>query len=435
MKKIKRRAYSALLIAALIVAGIGVYLVRLVRDGEDWATFQANRSVYNQGVLNTGTVYDRNGKILAKAGDGVFSYSEDWASRVSCLHVVGDYAGNIGSGALSAFASQLVDYSLLGGTESGGGEVRLTIDAELNATAYGALNGRNGAVCVFNYETGEILCMVSAPSYDPNGAAPEGVEGIYLNRVLGAAYTPGSVFKIITLAAAIENIADLYTRSFYCGGSVTVDGSVVKCTGTHGSQTIEDAFANSCNCAFAELSLELGGETLLKYAGDYGVLSSHDLNGISTIAGSFEAAADGSTALAWSGIGQSTDLVSPFAMLRVVGAVAGGGTLVEPKILIEDSLFSSKKETVLIRPDTAARLDEMLSFTVAKYGEWSFPGLDIRAKTGTAEVGDGTSHAWLTGYLSSGEPLAFVVVIEHGGGGLSAAAPVANTVLQAALAD
>ena len=438
MKKIKRRAYSALLIAGMLIIGMVIYLLRLADDGEAWATFRANRTVYHNGVLNVGTVYDRNGKILAHAGNGVHGYAEDWSTRISSLHVVGDYAGNIGMGAINAFSGELVNYSFINGTYSPdgtGGKVTLSIDSKLNITAYNALAGRKGAVCVYNYETGEILCMVSSPSYDPNGSPPTGVDGIYLNRALGSTYTPGSVFKIVTLAAAIENISDLNSRSFSCSGSVQVGGNTVTCSGWHGSQTIEQAFANSCNCAFAELSLELGANTLYKYANDYGLLSSLDCSGINTAAGSFEKAEAGSSNLAWSGIGQYNDLVSPFSMMRLSGAIASGGSAVDPTLLIKSGPFNfSPDSEKLIKSSTAKRLGEMMSYNVTySYGTWNFPGLDLCAKTGTAEVGSGNSHSWFTGYLKSGKPLAFAVIVENGGSGLSAAGGVANTVLQEAV--
>jgi len=439
MKKVKRRAYSAMLIAGLLIVGTVIYLMRLVNDGEDWATFRANQSVYHNGVLNVGTIYDRNGKVLAHAGNGTYGYAEDWATRISSLHTVGDYPGHFGSGALSVFSPKLVNYSLLNGTythDGTGGSVTLSIDASLNAVAYGALAGRNGAVVVYNYETGEIICMVSAASFDPNGAPPDGVEGIYINRAIGSTYTPGSVFKIITLAAAIENISDLSTRSFYCSGSVVVGGRTVTCTGVHGSQTIEQAFANSCNCAFSEISVELGADTLYKYAENYGLLSSHDLDGMTTAAGEFEKAESGSNDLAWSGIGQYNNLVSPYAMMRLMGAIANNGDLYEPTILIESNgiLGSSPSTTRLMKPATAKWIKEIMSYAVVNsYGTWRFPDLDLCAKTGTAEVGSGASHSWFTGFLKSGEPLAFAVIVEHGGSGLSAAGAIANTILQEAI--
>ena len=104
-------------------------------------------------------------------------------------------------------------------------------------TAYEALAGRKGAVLVSNYKTGEILCMASGPSIDPSsdGDVPDGA---YINRCINGSFTPGSIFKLITSAAAIENIKDIDSRRFTCAGSVDVAGVTVKCTGVHGSQTI-----------------------------------------------------------------------------------------------------------------------------------------------------------------------------------------------------
>ena len=102
MNKVKRRAMSALLVAALVFCGIGVYIYRYINHGAEWATFAANSSVYTSGVLNTGTLTDRNGVVLAHAADGAHAYADDSAVRRACYHVVGDYAGNVGTGALGA---------------------------------------------------------------------------------------------------------------------------------------------------------------------------------------------------------------------------------------------------------------------------------------------------------------------------------------------
>ena len=142
-------------------------------------------------------------------------------------------------------------------------------------------------------------------------------------------------------------------------------------------------------------------------------------------------AEEGSAVLAWSGIGQSTNLVSPYAMLRLVSAVAGNGTVQEPTLLKN----GRSAQTRLMKTSTAETVADYMRYNVVNtYGEWNFPGLALCAKSGTAEVGDGSSHAWFTGYLQDkAHPYAFVVVVEHGGSGLGAAAPVANAVLQAAV--
>ena len=434
MKRVKNRAYALALLAGLLVIGTVLYVVRFIDHGAQWAMFSANRSVYRNGCIMSGRVTDRFGVVLAQSEDGERSYADDAKTRLACLHAAGDFEGNIGTGAVTAFAGKMAGYSLVTGVSDSGGTVTLTLDAELNRAAYDALGGRRGAVMVMDYTTGEVLCMVSTPSYDPEtgfDANDPAYSGAYINRCLSSAYTPGSVFKLVTLAAAIENIPDLYSRSFYCGGSVDVSGVTVKCAGVHGSQTVEQALANSCNCAFAQISLELGSDTLAKYAKALGFTQAQTLSGIETRAGSFDAAASGSADLAWSGIGQYTDLVCPYSMLRYVSAIANGGSLAEPPLLLGEK----GGKTALLKPETAEKIADMMSYNVTcAYGTGTFPGLAMCAKSGTAETGDGSSHAWFTGFLSDAEhPYAFVVVIENGGGGLRNAGPVANAVLQAAV--
>ena len=434
MKKITKRAISSLLLAALLAAGMGVYLYRLVVHGGEWASFYANDSVYSDGVLNRGTVLDRNGVLLAFAGDQVYGYAESAAVRTACLHVVGDVNGNIGTGALTAFRPQLIGYNLLTGTTGKGGDVKLTIDADLNVTAYNALAGRNGAVLVCNYRTGELLCMTSSISYDPNvgfNASDSAYEGVYINRAISASFVPGSVFKLVTLAAAIENIPDLYSQTFYCAGSVDVDGHTITCTAAHGTLTVEQALAHSCNCAFAQIALQLGGDVIRDYADAYGLTSSHSLNGIETAAGRVDDAGSDRENVAWEGIGQYNDLVVPYSLMRLVCAVANGGTVTEPTLLAGKSNGSER----LMNAATANAISDMMSYNVEyNYGSSMFPGLQMHAKTGTAEFGDGTSHAWFAGFITNADaPYAFVVLVEHGGSGYAVAAPIANTVLQKAV--
>lgn len=425
MKKVKRRASAALLIATLLVVGLAVYLVRLADDGGAWASY------FNGGTPG-GTILDRNGVVLYTSGDDGYSFAEDWSTRVACYHLIGDTAGNIRTGALRQFRDKLAGYNFIEGATSGE-TISLTIDSSLNVAAYSALAGRNGAVMLMDYTTGEILCMVSSPGDDPANPTSEPAEGTYLNKCLSSSFTPGSVFKLVTLAAAIDNIPDLFERSLWCEGSMIVDGAKLTCTGNHGSQTIEQALANSCNCAFGTLALELGPDIMAEYAEKLGMTAALTLDGMDVLSGSFTKGEEGSVGLAWSGVGQYEDLVCPYAMVRYVSAIANGGSVYEPTLLGHGSL---DKETELLSADTAQKISEMMNYNVQNaYGSWVFPGLNVSAKTGTAEVGDGTSHAWMTGFLNDPEhPYAFVVILEHAGGGLANAGPVANAVLQAAVA-
>lgn len=425
MKKVKNRSWASLLIALLLVVGLAVYLVKLADNGGTWATY------FNGGTPG-GTILDRNGVTLYSSTEDGVSWAADYTTRLSCYHLIGDSTGNVRTGALRQFRDRLTGYSFISGTSSGK-TLQLTVDSSLNAAAYNALAGRDGAVMLIDYTTGEILCMVSTPADDPSNPSAAPADGTYLNKCLSASFVPGSVYKLVTLAAAIENIPDLFERSFWCEGSSVVGGAVLNCTGSHGSQTIEQALANSCNCAFGEIALELGADTLAEYAEKLGITQELTLDGMTVTPGSFDKAEAGSIGLAWSGIGQYNDLVVPYALVRYVCAIANGGSILEPTLLGHGGLDG---ETELLSADTAARIAEMMNNNVqtAYGGQWTFPGLNVSAKTGTAEVGDGTSHAWMTGFLNDpAHPYAFVVLVENAGGGLTNAGPVANQVLQAAV--
>lgn len=427
MKKVQRRAGAALLIALMLVVGLAVYLVRLADDGGAWAT-------YFTGGSPAGEIIDRNGTVLYTSDGESWDFSADETVRRACYHLLGDTRGNVATGALRQFRDSLMGYSFVSGTSSGR-TLQLTVDSSLNAAAYNALAGHNGTAILLDYTTGEILCMVSTPADDPENPSSEPADGTYINKAIGASFVPGSVYKLVTLAAAIENIPDLFERSFWCGGSADLDGITLQCTGYHGSQTIEQALANSCNCTFGEISLELGYDTLVEYAEKLGITAELTMDGMQVKSGSLDwEQEDARIGLAWTGIGQHNDLVCPYALVRYVAAVANGGSVYEPTILGHGEL---DRETELLSASTAERIASMMDYNVetAYGGEWTFPGLDVAAKTGTAEVGDGTSHAWMTGFLNDPEhPYAFVVLVEHAGGGLTNAGPVANTLLQAAVA-
>lgn len=427
MKKVSFRASFALFMAFMMTVGLVVYVVRYIQHGEDWALY------FDESTSGCEyTLTDRKGTVLAKMGGGGKYYAEDANIRTACYQLVGDYIGNVGTGALQSFQKQLSGFSLITGIEEREDmTLKLTVDTDLNLKAYEALNGRSGAVLVCNYKTGEIICMVSSPSIDPMNPPETLPDGVYINRCISSTFVPGSIFKLVTLTAAIENIDDLYHRSFSCAGALNVKGVSVNCTGIHGEQTIEQALANSCNCVFGQIALELGPDILAQYAEKLGITQQLKLDSITTAAGNYDKDSSMSASMAWSGIGQYNDLVSPYAMMRLVSAFANDGTVVEPSLL-----GISNTKTELISADTAQKVSAMMNYNVVyKYGSSTFPGLNISAKTGTAEVGDGKdSHGWFVGFLNDEQhPYAFAVLVENGGSGLRAAGAVANAVLQAAV--
>ena len=447
MKKIENRAVVCFLLALVLAAGMLFFLFRYFTQGGKWASSAFNRHLYNsQGQLVAGTVLDRDGDVLSSAENGRRTYYDSETVRKATLHAVGDLQGNIGTGALNAFASKMTGWNLVNGAFGAdrGGELTLTIDARYNYQAYQALNGKAGAVGVYNYKTGEVLCMVSAPSYDPLNV-PADIEtndrwkGAYLNRFLSSTFTPGSVYKTVTLSAALENLPGVETRTWNCEGSFQIENETIVCSGVHGEQDLAAAFANSCNTAFAQIAVELGADILRQYTEKAGLTASYSLDGLPSGKGSFDwDLTDGR--LGWAGVGQDRDLVNPCALMVYMGAIANGGKAAEPYLILKTknalgipSLPRWPRSTKnLIDRNTAERVAELMAGNVEKtYGASRFPNMDLCAKSGTAEVGEAQSpHAWFSGFLRNEDaPYAFVVLVENGGGGSSVAGTVAGKVL------
>ena len=294
-------------------------------------------------------------------------------------------------------------------------------------------------MAVYNYKTGQILCAVSAPTYDPNDPPEQELDGMYVNRFVQGLYTPGSIFKIVTLAAALEEIPDLTERTFSCTGTYTIGGRNITCEGVHGTQNIREAFCNSCNCAFAQVSQLMDGQTLAEYVEKYNVTAKRSFDGLTTPAGSFEAAPD-ALSVAWSAIGQYTDQVNPCAFMYFMGAIAGNGQAAEPYVVQRVSLDGQVSyvaqtqmgESIMDWQTAQVVQSYMRNNVTVKYGDGNFPGLNVCAKTGTAEHDNKASTAMFAGFVSDEEyPLAFIICVEEGGYGGSTCVPIASKVLAA----
>lgn len=448
MRKIEKRAVLCLIIALALIAGLGLFCFRFVTNASDWAAYPYNRHMYsNSGQLLSGTILDRDGDLLTEVKDGERVYYPDATVRRATVHAVGDGSGYIGTGALTAFADRLSGYNLITGGYSplgSGRNLTLTLDAYLNVTAYNAMDGRQGTVGVYNYKTGDILCMVSTPSFDPENPpdASSAEDGVYLNRFLSSAQVPGSIFKTVTLTAALENLPDLKDRTFTCTGETTVGGTVITCPKPHGKMDIESAFANSCNGVFGTLAAELGGDTMTKYVEQAGLTRRMSVDGIMTAAGHYDVSDADKGQIGWSGVGQYTDTVNPCNMMTYMGAIANGGTAAVPRLILDITTPSgiptswqrTEETDTLVQASTASQVKEMMKNNVVQtYGTDRFRGLDIGAKSSTAEVGgDKRPNAWFAGFLDDPEhPYAFIVLVENGGGGASVAGEIAATVLQA----
>lgn len=449
MKGIAKRSKIMFAFAAAFMAGVILLTATFAINAQSWAFKRANAHIYTHGqIAAAGKITDRNGEILAQTVNGKRKYNSNRTIRKATLHAVGDLQGFISTGAHTQFRSELTGYSMLNGVydlkkNGAGNDIQLTIDANLCAIAYNALAGRKGAVGLYDYKTGEILCMVSTPTFDPENK-PDDIdtdktgkyEAVYLNRFLSGVFTPGSIFKVVTAISAIENIPDIDTRTFECTGKYQTSTGEVRCNGVHGKVSFQKALSKSCNSAFAAIAEELGNAKLQKTAEELGFNQRITVDGINVTKSYFDLTDAVSVDRGWAGIGQYTTLANPCQMMTVLGAIANGGSAPNPRLLKNDSklLGITNQKLNYMDKQTADTISNMMRVNVQKhYGEWRFPGLEFGGKTGTAEVKDGKPHSWFYGFSQREDlPLAVVVVVEHGGEGISAAAPIANTVMQSA---
>lgn len=448
MKKITFRTFICFLIALVLVGGTGYFLFKYVTSGEDWISFAANKHLYTNGMLNKGRVLDEKGEILVDTNDGDWIYNDSSTVRKATLHAVGDPAGMIGTGAVSVFANKITGYNFLTGAKSvlsDGKDMYLTINADVCATAYEAMGDLNGTVGVYNYKTGEIICMVSAPTYDPKNP-PEITDdneykGAYINNLISATFIPGSTFKLITAAAALDNISGIQNKEFKCTGSIEIGGDVVTCPSPHGTLDLGEALTVSCNCVYGQLAAQLGQSVMEEYVEKTGLTNKYSINGIATVPSTFDFATD-ENKLAWSGVGQGNDMVNPCALMIYAGAIANGGKAAVPQLIskvtttggIRTSIYLKHSTDQLLEKSTANTLRDMMKDNVKNnYGSGNFPNLDAGAKSGTAQSDHAEeNNAWFVGFCDNEDyPYAFVVYLEGGNSGSQTAGRVASKVMQA----
>ena len=447
MKKVSGRAIFPLILAIVLLAGTVLLCVRDFAKADEWVTFSGSPHVYTGVNLDGGVVTDRDGTLLLDSTDGR-TYSDDAATRTATMHLLGDRYGYIQAPLLGSFADDMIGFDKINGLYGAEGteaNAALTLSAAAQTAAYQALGNYHGTVGVYNYKTGEILCAVTSPSYDPDNmpdvdADTSGAyDGVYVNRFFQAAYTPGSIFKIVTLAAAIETVPDWENLTFTCEGKTIIGGQEIICEGVHGTITLKQALAHSCNVAFGELAGEVGTKALMEYAEKLGLSESFECDGIPVKAGTVDLKDADAGDLAWAGIGQYTDQVNALTFMRAMGRIAGGGTAAEPYLMAkitrgEKTVYEAKTEmsSRALKAETAAKMTEYLRNNVATiYGDGQFSGLNVCAKSGTAEHEGETADAMFAGFcVDENCPLAFVVFVENGGSGSAVAAPIAAKVLQ-----
>lgn len=448
MNRVANRSSIALLLAVILLGGMCLFLAEYLLNAGDWVVFEGNPHVYNGVNIGCGVITDRSGEVLLSATDSR-SYAEDAALRKATIHWLGDRYGYISAPAVTHYAPDMAGFDLLNGLygySGTGGEAEMTISGEVQRAALEAMGKKKGTVAVYNYRTGEILCAVSTPTYDPDNVPDideddEKYEGIYLNRFTQTTYVPGSVFKLVTTAAALDTLKNAEDIEFRCDGVYEMSGGKVKCTGEHGTIDLKKALQKSCNCYFAQLTEVLGADTLEKYVNKLQITEPVRFDGITTARGSFSVEGASAQQLAWAGIGQYLDTVNPCRYMTFMGVIAGGGEAAQPYIVASAGTgmfggYEAEKTSTgrLLDKDTAEALAKLMRNNVKKqYGDDNFPGLTVCAKSGTAEVGgDKKPNATFAGFCADEEyPLAFFVAVEDAGAGAKTCVPILSEVLAA----
>ena len=443
MNRVVKRTWLMALFICLLLGGLGWFLFDYTVSAPKWIG-SAGSSYVHAGTVGFGSITDRSGDLLLKIGDAK-SYSQDPATRASTMHWLGDRQGNISAPVISNYAADMSGYNVVNGVYdfSGlGGQMELTVSSRVQNVAMEALAGRKGTVAVYNYKTGEILCAVTGPTYDPDNLPDltgESYEGVFLNRFTQSAYVPGSIFKVVTTAAALDCVPDILDKTFRCDGIYPYGEERVTCEKAHGTLDLKGALAHSCNCAFAQISELVGKKNMTAYVKKFGLTQSVHFDGITTAKGNYDVSNTAQVSFAWSCIGQYTDLINHCRFMTFMGSIAGGGVGAEPYIVSRVSsggkqvyAAETKKTDRVVSAQVAKTLTQYLENNVKSiYGAGNFPGLTVCAKSGTSQLGGGkTSNAMFAGFVADeAYPLAFIVVVENGGYGANTCVPVISRVL------
>jgi peptidoglycan glycosyltransferase len=446
-------------------------------DGRNSRTLYASYSAERGPILVDGQPI-----AISVPTDDEFKFQRTYTNPLLYAPVTGYFTLNQGNtgieGALNDYLSgtsnsQFLDQinAILTGQNPKGASVELTINPAVQQAAWDALGDLQGAVIAINPQTGEILAMVSKPTFDPNTLAVHDTDeviatyeallgdpsGPLFNRTLaGALNPPGSTFKLVVAAAALESgqftpaseIPNPAQLALPQSDNVITNSGGDTCGGTP-TVSLARALSLSCNIPFAQVGATLGSQEIREQANRFGFNESISVPLESTPSVYPRALDEPQTML--SAFGQSSVRASPLQMAMVSMAIANGGSLMRPN-LVENIMtadlrtlqqFQAEQFGQAMSPETAAAITQMMVDSVANGAASNarIDGVDVAGKTGTAENGEGDPYTlWFTGFAPANDPqVAVAVVIENGGGqgqsgsGNEIAAPIAKRVLEAVL--
>lgn len=435
--------------------------------GEGSQTRPIAESVETGGALNYLRVYDEGPRYGHITG-----FSSPIFGRSELEQSFDDF---LTGSAPEAFTRNLAD--LLAGRERAGDAIHLTVRPEVQEAAESALGQQAGAVVALDPSTGDILALWSSPTYDPNTLAshePKEVRASWntlqddpakplLNHALRESYPPGSTFKLVTAAAALEAGINP-DRSFNDPSALELPQTTATIGnfggGTcNGGQpiTFERALAVSCNTTFAQLGLDLGTEALVSQAERFGFNNEWESQmprlATSRIPGTLDP-----PSLAQSAIGQRDVRATPLQMAMVTAAIGFDGTLMTPRIVdrVEDAsgrvivqfrpqplVLSRQPNAQVLSRGSADRLQAMMEQVVSSGSgqRAAISGVRVAGKTGTAQTGEGQPPAvWFVGFAPADNPTVAVAVVVPDGGNVGSeatggqvAGPIAGAVMAAAV--
>ena len=462
MNKSLRQLFT-IVVALFVILGMSTTIITAIRANQLNNDPRNTRALYHEYGAPRGAILASDGSVIAKSdpSNDAFSYQRSYTAGELYAPVTGFFSisqrGWSGieasrSSLLSGQSDQLVWQrfkSLFTGQENKGATIETSIDPKIQQAAYNGLANNDGAAVAIEVKTGRILAMASTPSYDPNQLASHDTSeanGNYstlsqdesnpmLNRATSQLYPPGSTFKTVVAAAALET------------GESQADGS-------DGKITLEDAMAYSSNTAFAQLGVALGDDKVSSMAKKLGFDSPITVDGSDStgtpwmsVASKFPTdTTDDKLALA--SIGQGDTVVTPLQNALVAAAVANGGKVMQPTLVdrvrsSDLSVISQTKPQVMSRAfssGTANKLTQMMEAVVPKENpNLAIDGVQVAAKTGTAQIGDGNTSidGWVVGFAPADDPKIAVAVVVHNVDlyGSFAAGPIMKAMMQEALAE
>ncbi|MFV0632984.1 peptidoglycan D,D-transpeptidase FtsI family protein [Demequina sp.] len=439
------------------------------------------RTLYREyGNFRGPIVVDGEAVVWSEPVDDPFNFQRTYANGPLYASTTGFYSVVYGRTGLEQTENEVLSGTadslfwtrlgnLFSGEQQQGASVETTLSGVLQQTAAEALGDRTGAVVALDPATGEILAMVTSPTYDPAALAGHTTsevnnayadllnreDGPLINRAIaGDTYPPGSTFKLVVTAAALESG---YTPETEVYAPTELDLPQTTSTiGNYGGATcsstdymsLQDALRISCNTAFADLGMSLGWSVIERKADAFGW--GEDLDIPLSVTPSRLSEDPNAAQTAQSAIGQFDVRATPLQMAMVAAAIGNDGTLMRPYLVdtvrAPDLKVLSTTEPEVLRESMTSKdaqdlTDMMVSVVADGTGRSArIDGVDVAGKTGTAETGQDTApHAWFVSFAPADDPvIALAVIVEEGGGETSAtggslAAPIAKTIMQRAL--